>query len=106
MKQTITILGSIAHGYFNILTAEMVNDKNDARSKSSKQPITSIKSLQPLHLLTIVQYLLDEYSRSDNKTKAPTNPTGNMSPPFFKENVQVGLTKFLSKTKTIFHLKM
>ena len=29
LKENITIFSSIAHGFFNILTAEMVNDLND-----------------------------------------------------------------------------
>ena len=33
LKQNITVLSSIAHGFLNILTADMVNDLKNARSK-------------------------------------------------------------------------
>ena len=36
LKQNITTFGSIAHGFFNILTAEMVNDLNDTHHQKPK----------------------------------------------------------------------
>ena len=33
LKQNITIFSSKAHGFFNILTVEMVNDLNDTHKK-------------------------------------------------------------------------
>ena len=38
-KLNITILSSIAHGFFNFLTAEMVNDLKDAHTERSLPPI-------------------------------------------------------------------
>ena len=43
LKHNITLLSSIAHGFFNILTAEMVNDLNE--TQNSKYKNTLLKSI-------------------------------------------------------------
>ena len=82
LKQNITILSSIAHGFLNILTADKVNDLKSARSK--KLPKSSH------HLPNISDNPLDE---------SPLNPkdTTNISQiqlvlfhhRFFIQNVQI-----------------
>ena len=42
LKNNITLFSSIAHGFFNILTAQMVNDLHDTQNKNQK-----IHSLNP-----------------------------------------------------------
>ena len=36
LKHNITLLSSIAHGFFNILTAELVNDLDETQKKIPK----------------------------------------------------------------------
>ena len=55
-EQNITLLSSIAHGFFDILTAEMFNDLNIARPK---RPLPPIQSSQ-FPLSTITENPLDE----------------------------------------------
>ena len=38
LKNNITLFSSIAHGFFNILTAQMVNDLHDTQNKKPKNP--------------------------------------------------------------------
>ena len=45
LKYNITLFSSIAHGFFNILTAPMVNDLNDTQNKKPKNPLFKSKSL-------------------------------------------------------------
>ena len=45
LKHNITLLKSIAHGFFNILTAEMVNDLNETQNKKPKNTLLKSKSL-------------------------------------------------------------
>ena len=76
IKQNITILNSIAHGFFNIRTADMIHDKN-VRSKSPHQKSSHQMS-------NITDNPLDESSYNPNETTGYTpNPTGITSPPPF-----------------------
>ena len=76
LKQSITILSSIAHGFLYSLTADMVNDLKNVRSK------TSSKSSNQLS--TITENPLDESSFNPNDTTGiSSNPTGITSPPPF-----------------------
>ena len=45
LKNNITLFSSIAHGFFNILTAQMVNDLNDNQNKKPKNTLLKSKSL-------------------------------------------------------------
>ena len=47
LKQNITILSSIAHGFLNILTADMINDIKSVRSRTSSKSSNQL-SCQPL----------------------------------------------------------
>ena len=68
LEQNITIFSSIAHGFFKILTAQMVNDLNDTHHYTPTLTLQTSKSL-------------DNFS--DNSTKSIINHTGiTASPPF------------------------
>ena len=67
-KNNITLFTSIAHGLFNILTAQMVNDLNDTQKRKPK--ITLLKSK-----------FLDNFS--DTSTHLIHHSTGITSPPPF-----------------------
>ena len=45
LKHNITLFSSIAHGFFNILTAEMLNDFNDTQTRKPKNTLSKYKSL-------------------------------------------------------------
>ena len=45
LKHNITLFSSIAHGFFNIHTAEMVNDLNDTQNRKPKNTLLKSKSL-------------------------------------------------------------
>ena len=82
LKQNITVLSSIAHGFLNILTADMINDLKNARSKRS------FKSSN--HLPNITENPLDESFLSPHDTTGiSSNPTGFISPPPFYTNVRI-----------------
>ena len=68
LKNNITLFSSIAHGFFNILTAQKVNDLHDTQNKKSKNPFFKSKSLDHL---------------SDTSTKLSNHSTGITSPPPF-----------------------
>ena len=97
LKQNITILRSIAHGFLNILTSGMVNDLKNVRSK------TSSKSSNQLS--TITENPLDESSFNLNDTTGiSSNPTGITSPPPFYTKLSNRISKmtrfkFLPKRK-------
>ena len=76
-KQNFTILSSFAHGFLNILTADMVNDLKSVRSG------TSSKSSNQLS--TITENPLEESSFNPiDTTGISSNPTGiSSSPPFY-----------------------
>ena len=75
-KQNITVLSSIANGFFNILTTEIVNDIQAAQSNRR------IKSSQQLS--TITENPLDEsFNISDDQPNTLSNRTGIISPPLF-----------------------
>ena len=96
-KQTITVLSSIAHGFLNILTADMVNDLKNVRSKTSSK---GSNQLSP-----VTENPLDESSFNPNDTtRISSNPTGITSPPPFytkRSNRVSKMTrfKFLPKRK-------
>ena len=68
LKHNITLLSSIAHGFFNILTAEMVNDLNETQNRKPKNTFLKSKSLDIF---------------SDTSTNLSNRSTGNTSPPPF-----------------------
>ena len=68
LKNNITLFSSIAHGFFNILTAQMVKDLHDTQNKKPKNPFLKSKSLDHL---------------SDTSTNLINHFTGNTSPPPF-----------------------
>ena len=68
LKNNITLFSSIAHGFFNILTAQMVNDLHDTQNKTPKVPFLKSKSLDHL---------------SDTSINIITHSTGITSPPPF-----------------------
>ena len=45
LKNNITLLRSIAHGFFNVFTAQMVNDLHDTQNKKPKSTFLKSKSL-------------------------------------------------------------
>ena len=68
LKNNITLFISIAHGFLNILAAQMINDLHDTQVKKPKKPFFKSKSLDHL---------------SDTPTNSITNSTGITSPPPF-----------------------
>ena len=97
LKQNITVLSSIAHGFLNILTADMVHDLKNARSKRSLESSN--------HLPNIIENSLDESSLNPNDTTGiSSNPTSITSPPPFYTKHPTRISKmthfkFLSKRK-------
>ena len=86
LKQNITILNSIAHGFLNILTADLIYDLKNVRFKSSS------KSSHQMSNNT--DNPLDESSYNPNDTTGiSSNPTGITSPPPFIQNAQIGFPK-------------
>ena len=67
-NNNITLFSSIAHGFFSILTAQMVNDLHDTQNKKPKNPFLKSKSLDHL---------------SDTSTNINNHSTGITSPPPF-----------------------
>ena len=76
LKQNITLLNSIAHGFLNILTADMLHDLKNVRSKSTS------KSSQQMSNITDNPLDESSYNLNDPNGTAP-NPTGITSPPPF-----------------------
>ena len=68
LKNKITLFTSIAHGIFNILTGQMINDLYTTENKRPKNPLLKSKSL-------------DRFS--DTSTTLINHPTGITSPPPF-----------------------
>ena len=81
LKVNITLFSSITHGFFNVLTAQMVNDLNDTQKKKPKNPLLKSKSL-------------DHFS--DTSTNLINHSTGITSPPPFytKRPNKIQLPKF------------
>ena len=80
LKQNITIFRSIAHGFFNILTAQMVNNHKNTHHQQPTLPLKTSKSL-------------DNFP--DNSTISINNHTGISSPPFFYKRPQkLQMTRF------------
>ena len=76
LKQNITILNSIAHGFLKILTADMIHDLKNVRSKSSSKSSHQMSN--------ITDNPLDESSYNPNDTTGiSSNPNGMTSPPPF-----------------------
>ena len=76
LKQNITLLNSIAHGFLNILTADMIHDLKNTRSKSSSKSSHQLPNIN--------DNPVDESSYNPNDTTAvSSNPTGITSPPPF-----------------------
>ena len=81
LKNKITFYSSIAHGFFNIPTAQMVNDLNDNQNKNPKNTLLKSKSLDLF---------------SDNSTTLINHSTGITSPPSFftKRHNKLRMPKF------------
>ena len=81
LKDNITLFSSIAHGFFNILTAQMVNDLHETQNQKPKHSLFRSKSLDHL---------------SDTSVNLITHPTGITSPPPFytKRPNKLHLPKF------------
>ena len=75
------MFSSVAHGFFNILTGQMVNGLHDTQNKKSKNPFLKSKSLDYL---------------SDTSTNLINHSTGITSPPPFytKRPNKLQLPKF------------
>ena len=106
-KQNITIFTSIAHGFFNILTAEIVNDLNN---NCHNKPEVAIKDFKSSPLVHVTDNPLDDFSEPDNQTNHFTNPTGINSPPPFhaKRPIRFNKTarlKLFPKRKQSLHHK-
>ena len=82
LKNNITLFSSIAHRFFNILPAEMVNDLNDTQNKKPKNTLLMSKSL-------------DHFS--DTSTNLIIQSTGITSPPPFytKRPNKLQMPKFI-----------
>ena len=81
LKQNITIFSSIAHDFFNILTAQMVNDLKDTHPQKPTLPLKTSK-------------YLDNFP--DNSTNSINNHTGITSPPplYTKRPNKLHMTRF------------
>ena len=86
LKENITLFSSIEHGFFNILTAQMVNDLHNTQNKNPKNSLFKSKSLDHL---------------SDFSATLINHPTGITSPPPFytKRLNKLHLPKFKLFTK-------
>ena len=69
LKNNITLFGSIAHGFFNVLTARMVNDLNETQNKKPKSTLSNSKSLDNF---------IDTSTNLNNHSTDVTSP-----PPFY-----------------------
>ena len=81
LKKNITLFSSIAHGFFNVLTARMVNDLNETQNKKPKSTLLKSKSL-------------DNFS--DTSTNLINHSTDITSPPPFytKRPNKIQFSKF------------
>ena len=98
LKQNITILGSVAHGFLNILTADMVNDSRNTHSTKSLKSSSQLSNTSDNPSLEVT-------SNPINTTSISPNPTGITSPPPFytkRSNKISKITrfKFLPKCKS------
>ena len=69
LKQNITLFSSIAHSFFNVLTARMVNDLNETQNKKPKSTLLKSKSLDNF---------IDTSTNKINNSTDVTSP-----PPFY-----------------------
>ena len=79
LKNDITIFSSIAHGFFNVLTARMVNDFNETRNKKPKS--TLLKSISLDNFIDTSTHLINHstdvtspapfYTKCPNKIQFP-----------------------------------
>ena len=74
-NQNITLFSSIAHGFFNFLTDEMVDDQNHTHRKNLKLALPTSKSHDNFSDIL--------YPFSDNQTLSINNTNGITSPPLF-----------------------
>ena len=58
LKQNITVFNSIAHGFFNILTAQMVNDLRNTHHQKSTTPLKTSTSLNNFLTMQLVQLII------------------------------------------------
>ena len=85
MKNNITIFSSIAHGFFNVLTARMVNDLNETQNKKPKSTLSKSKSLDNFidTSTTLINHSTDVTSPPPFYTKRPNKiqfPKFNLFP--------------------------
>ena len=81
LKNNITLFSSIAHGFFNILTAQMVNDLNDTQNKKPRNTLLKSKSLD---------HFSDTFTNLTNFSTGITSP-----PPFYtKRHNKLQMPKF------------
>ena len=81
LKNNITLFSSIAHGFCNVLTAQMVNELNDTQNKKPKSTLFKSKSLENF---------------TDTSTHLFNHSTGITSPPPFytKRSNKLHVPKF------------
>ena len=95
LKNNSTLFSSIAHSFFNILTAQMVNDLHDTQNKKTKSPFSKSKSLDHL---------------SDTSTSLISYSTGiTYPPPFYTERpykLQIPKFKLFPKVHHFSHTKI
>ena len=93
-KHNITLLSSIAHGFFNILTSEMVNDLNETQNKKPKNTLLKSKSFTKI---------------SDTSPNLINHSTGIKSPPPFytkrTNKLQMPIFKLFPKRHHFSHPK-
>ena len=94
LKNNFTLVSSIAHGFFNNLTAQMVNDLHDTQNKKPKNHFFKSKSLDHL---------------SDTSTNLINHSTGITSPlPFYTKRpnkLQIPKLKLFPKRQHFSHPK-
>ena len=102
-EHKIIRLSSIAKGFFNITTAEMVNDLKDSHAR---RPLPPNKSSHQLSII-IENPSNESPDNSDDPTHTPSKPSGFLSPPFFhtkgpKRNPKMTQYKLFPKRKSSF----
>ena len=88
---TLLHYSSRAYGFFNILTAKLINDLNDSHHKKPKSAIKGSKSSPVSH---VIHNPLYEFSNSEYQTNNITIPTGITSPPPFHTKRPINLLKW------------
>ena len=95
LKQNITLFSSIAHGFFNILTPEMVNDQNHTHRKKPRLAFPTSKSQDNF------SDTLNPFSDNQTPSINETNGITSHSPFYTKRPNKFRLTRFKLFPKTI-----